>query len=69
MEYIFVVDRSGSMRGRSMELAREALIVLLRGLPTAETTFNIISFGNRSSTLWPSSKIYKQETLDLATQL
>ncbi len=68
MEYIFVVDRSGSMRGQSMELAREALIILLRGLPTMETTFNIVSFGDRSSTLWPSSNIYNQETLDLATQ-
>ncbi|KAJ3731352.1 hypothetical protein DFJ43DRAFT_423399 [Lentinula guzmanii] len=34
MEYVFVVDRSGSMRGERIRLVREALVVLLRGLPT-----------------------------------
>ncbi|KAJ3756978.1 von Willebrand factor type A domain-containing protein, partial [Lentinula raphanica] len=68
MEYVFVVDRSGSMQGERIKLVREALIVLLRGLPTYETTFNIISFGSRTTKLWDQSRQYSQTTLEEATK-
>ena len=68
MEYIFLVDRSGSMQGTSIRLVREALVVLLRGLPTKGTTFNVFSFGSRTTTFWESSQEYTQTSLDAATK-
>ncbi|KIK64074.1 hypothetical protein GYMLUDRAFT_83446 [Collybiopsis luxurians FD-317 M1] len=67
MEYIFLVDRSGSMDGQNIQLVREALVVLLRGLPSVGTTFNIFSFGSRTTKLWESSQAYSQATLEEAT--
>lgn len=68
MEYIFLVDRSGSMEGTNLQLVQEALIVLLRGLPTIGTTFNIVSFGSHSTKLWENSQEYSQRTLEQATK-
>ncbi|KIK64028.1 hypothetical protein GYMLUDRAFT_83412 [Collybiopsis luxurians FD-317 M1] len=67
MEYVFLVDRSGSMEGQNIQLVREALIVLLRGLPTVGTTFNIFSFGSRTTKLWEASRAYNQATLEEAS--
>ncbi|KAE9394564.1 hypothetical protein BT96DRAFT_923425 [Gymnopus androsaceus JB14] len=67
MEYVFLVDRSGSMQGRSMQLVQEALVVLLRGLPSVGTTFNIVSFGNYATKLWQNSLEYSQRMLEDAT--
>ncbi|KAJ3836578.1 von Willebrand factor type A domain-containing protein [Lentinula raphanica] len=68
MEYIFLVDRSGSMQGTSMSLVRHALVILLRGLPTNGTTFNIFSFGTNATKLWASSRTYDQSSLEDATR-
>ncbi|KAH8828757.1 hypothetical protein DL96DRAFT_1015987 [Flagelloscypha sp. PMI_526] len=67
MEYIFIVDRSGSMAGSGIKLVKEALIVLLRGLPSKGTKFNIVSFGSRSTKFWESSQAYTQSNLEAAT--
>ncbi|GAA6005506.1 VIT and vWA domain-containing protein [Rhodotorula paludigena] len=76
-EFVFLVDRSGSMgewgfgstgAGR-ITLARKALVVLLRSLPHRDTTFNIVSFGSTHSALWEKgSRAYNQSTLDEATK-
>ncbi|KIK62206.1 glycosyltransferase family 5 protein [Collybiopsis luxurians FD-317 M1] len=69
MEYLFLIDRSGSMNQHSrMPLVKETLVVLLRGLPTKHTTFNLLSFGSRTTKLWESSRLYTQETLNKATE-
>ncbi|KZT66845.1 VIT-domain-containing protein [Daedalea quercina L-15889] len=66
-EYIFVIDRSGSMRGQSkMDYAKKALLIMLKSLPTNGTTFNIFSFGSSHSALWPASQLYSQATLSTA---
>ncbi|KAI1672081.1 hypothetical protein L13192_02940 [Pyrenophora tritici-repentis] len=63
-EIVFVCDRSGSMQ-TAIDLAKQALQVFLKSLPIG-VKFNICSFGNTHSFLWPKSVTYSQETLDLA---
>lgn len=59
-EFVFLVDRSGSMAEDRIETARKAMVVLLRSLPGKDTTFNIFSFGSTYDSLWPSSNPYNQ---------
>lgn len=46
-EYVFLLDRSGSMGGRAIEKAKEALILFLKSLPI-DTYFQVVSFGDTS---------------------
>ena len=45
IKYIFVVDRSGSMSGRPMEVTKDALNIFLSSLPNG-CEVEIISFGS-----------------------
>ncbi|KAJ7682857.1 von Willebrand factor type A domain-containing protein [Mycena rosella] len=68
-EFVFLVDRSGSMSGKRMAAARHALVVMLRALPHEGSLFQIMSFGSRCTALWAAgSKPYNQETLEEATR-
>jgi uncharacterized protein with von Willebrand factor type A (vWA) domain len=64
-EFIFVVDRSGSMGGERIDTAKRTLKVLLRMLPGV-ARFNIVSFGSHVDSLWLNSQSYTQDTLDQA---
>ena len=65
VELIFLVDRSGSMSGSSIEQAKKALQFFLHALPS-ECLFNIFSFGSRFDSLFPESVSYTDETLERA---
>ncbi|KAF7345085.1 hypothetical protein MVEN_01672100 [Mycena venus] len=68
-EFVFMVDRSGSMRGMRIKAAQKALVIMLRALPHQDSLFQIVSFGSRTSSLWPhGSKSYNQQTLEEATR-
>lgn len=67
-EYLFLVDRSGSMNGPSIEIVKEALVILLRLLPKENTFFNIFSFGSSVQGLWQTSQPYDQNSLDLGVR-
>ncbi|KAK7055093.1 von Willebrand factor type A domain-containing protein [Favolaschia claudopus] len=67
-EYIFVVDRSGSMEGDRIAAARKALVVMLRSLPHKDSLFQICSFGSSYQLLWKESRPYNQDTLEEATR-
>ena len=54
-EFIFLVDCSGSMRGDSIRVAREALEVFVASLPVT-AHFNIVKFGSSYRTLFPETK-------------
>ncbi|PSR74336.1 hypothetical protein PHLCEN_2v9953, partial [Hermanssonia centrifuga] len=67
-EYIFLVDRSCSMKGDRIETAKRTLVMLLRSLPRQGTSFNIFSFGYHCDSLWQKSMQYDASTLEIATR-
>ena len=64
-EVIFLVDRSGSMQGRSIEEVRNALQLCLRSM-SAGCYFNIVGFGYGHQALFDESRPYDQTSLDAA---
>ena len=54
VEYIFLIDRSGSMR-YTIKLARQALITFLQSLPVG-SKFNICSYGTRHEFMFKQSR-------------
>jgi Ca-activated chloride channel family protein len=66
-EFLFIVDRSGSMAGESIQQARNALLLALRSMDEGDR-FNVIGFGSSTEKLFETSVAYSQETLDTAAQ-
>ncbi|XP_063061452.1 von Willebrand factor A domain-containing protein 5A-like [Engraulis encrasicolus] len=73
-EFIFVVDRSGSMdckmhSGKDAKMridsAKDTLLLLLKSLPMG-CYFNIYGFGSRFEHFFPKSVEYNQKTMDEA---
>jgi Ca-activated chloride channel family protein len=65
-EVIFVVDRSGSMGGDSIDEVRNALQLCLRSL-TPGCRFNIVGFGSSHEALFPETRSYDQASLEIAS--
>lgn len=61
-EYIFVVDRSGSMSGNPMEMTKSALKLFMQSLP-ANSKFNIVSFGTRIEFAYSKSQTYDNKSM------
>lgn len=55
-EFIFIIDRSGSMSGERIKLAKNAATLFLKSL-SKNCTFNIISFGSAFKFLYPDPVI------------
>ncbi|KAI0517045.1 von Willebrand factor type A domain-containing protein [Xylaria bambusicola] len=66
VEIVFIIDRSGSMKGK-IGMVIEAMNTMLKSL-NAGAKFNICSFGSRFSFMWPQSKQYNEHNLDEALQ-
>jgi uncharacterized protein with von Willebrand factor type A (vWA) domain len=67
-EYIFVVDRSGSMQGDRMEMTKEVLMQVLDLLPK-DSLFQIISFGTHYTQMFQDhSERSDPETIKAAKQ-
>ena len=64
-EFVFLIDRSGSMAGTPIKQARETLILFLKSIPPG-CYFNIIGFGSDFRHLFPQSVPYNQANLDKA---
>lgn len=56
-EYIFLLDRSGSMNGVPLKKSVEALELFLRSIPDG-SFFNITSFGTSHSSMFTKSVPY-----------
>jgi Ca-activated chloride channel family protein len=64
-EVIFLLDCSGSMQGSSIEEARHALDIFLKGLQPG-SYFNVYRFGSTFDKLYASSNVYRQDTIKAA---
>jgi len=62
-EFLFLLDRSGSMSGSRIEMAKSALLLFLKSLPP-DCYFNIIGFGDKFEYLFPKSKKYEDSSLE-----
>ncbi|KAG6857619.1 hypothetical protein H0H87_010187 [Tephrocybe sp. NHM501043] len=62
-EYLFVVDRSGSMRGSRIATAKDTLALLLRMLPSVGTIFNIYIFDNNVESFSSHGISYSEKNL------
>ena len=66
-EFVFVVDRSGSMEGTYIKDAAQTLLLFLKSIPEG-CYFNVIGFGSSYQHLFPESVPYNQKNLDKAVK-
>ncbi|XP_030600288.1 von Willebrand factor A domain-containing protein 5A-like [Archocentrus centrarchus] len=64
-EFVFLMDRSGSMSNTRIRSARDTLLLLLKSLPMG-CYFNIYSFGSRYEHIFPKSVEYSEKTMEEA---
>eukprot|EP00058_Branchiostoma_floridae_P006994 XP_002592482.1 hypothetical protein BRAFLDRAFT_68970 [Branchiostoma floridae] len=64
-EFIFILDRSGSMSGNKIKNARETLLLFLKSLPIG-CYFNIVGFGSTHESLFKGSEKYDNKSLKTA---
>jgi len=67
VEVIFLLDRSGSMQGSSIDQARKALLLCLNSLRPGDQ-FNVIGFGSTYECLFPKNVPYSQDYLESAVR-
>ncbi len=65
-EVIFLIDRSGSMGGTSIEEVRNAMQMCLRSLIDG-CLFNVVGFGSTYDALFPESQPYDERSLAAAS--
>lgn len=66
-EYIFLLDRSGSMGRDRMDKAKQSLQLALRSLPVG-STFQVIFFDTTYNAVFPSPVEFSDENLKKATE-
>ncbi|XP_074631358.1 von Willebrand factor A domain-containing protein 5A-like [Acropora palmata] len=67
-EFVFVIDRSGSMDGHRIDGAKTTLLLFLKSLPDS-CFFNVVGFGSSFKILFEKSQPYNDENLKKATDL
>jgi hypothetical protein len=61
-EFVLLLDRSGSMKGSSIETAKQAVELFIKSLPE-RSLFNILSFGSDFAKLFPESQAYSEASI------
>ncbi|XP_077396450.1 von Willebrand factor A domain-containing protein 5A-like isoform X3 [Festucalex cinctus] len=67
-EFVFLLDRSGSMQGARIGSARDTLLLLLKSLPMG-CYFNIYSFGSSFEHIFPNSMEYSEKSMEKALKM
>ncbi|XP_062247177.1 von Willebrand factor A domain-containing protein 5B1 [Platichthys flesus] len=66
-EFVFLIDRSGSMSGVNINRVKDAMVVILKSLVPG-CLFNIIGFGSTFKSLFTTSQNYEEEAVSLACE-
>ncbi|KAM6976951.1 von Willebrand factor A domain-containing protein 5B1 [Aplochiton taeniatus] len=66
-EFVFLIDRSGSMSGVNINRVKDALVVILKSLVPG-CLFNVIGFGSKFKALFAASQSYEEDTLAIACE-
>ena len=66
--FLFLIDRSGSMLGGRIKMAKQSLFYFLKSLPE-NSKFNIISFGSNFQTLFNENLLVNNENVRKALYL
>lgn len=61
-EFVFILDRSGSMSGSRIRVALEALELFIRSIPP-NSKFNIVSFGSSHQLMYDKSVTYNNDNM------
>ena len=64
--FIFCIDRSGSMWGQRIEIAKQSLLYFLKSLPDNNSNFNVISFGSKYMPLYENCVVVNEENIEKA---
>lgn len=64
-EFIFLLDRSGSMEGQKISMVIQSVLLFIKSLPT-DSIFNIISFGSSYERMFPVSVRYDNVNIEQA---
>ena len=67
--FVFIIDRSGSMWGDRIEMAKESLIYFLKSLPNTKSKFNIISFGSTYEKIYDNFVDITEENINKAIEI
>ena len=67
--FVFIVDRSGSMWGDRIEMAKESLIYFLKSLPDTHSKFNIVSFGSTYEKIFDNFVDITEENINKAIEV
>ena len=66
-DFILVLDRSGSMQGPSIRMAKEAAVFFIKSLSPG-SFFNVVSFGSSFEKIFPVSQAVNSSNVSLAIQ-
>ena len=61
--FIFLIDQSGSMRGNSIDLVKQALLLFIQSLPV-NSYFQLIGFGTNFKKYNEEPVIYNKENVE-----
>ncbi|XP_072304931.1 von Willebrand factor A domain-containing protein 5B1 [Eucyclogobius newberryi] len=64
-EFVFLIDRSGSMSGVNINRVKDAMVVILKSLVPG-CMFNVVGFGSTFKSLFSVSQNYEEDALALA---
>ena len=67
--FMFIVDRSGSMWGNRIQMAKESLIYFLKSLPNTNSKFNIVSFGSTYEKIFDNFVDISEENINNAIDI